>query len=98
MSIVRINQFQAAAGKEDELFHFLKSLNSYITSSKGCLSYEVLQNIDDAADFTVIEKWESVEAHQDSVSNFPQEDMEAAMSLFGGAPSGQYYTSGGSNA
>ena len=33
MNITRINEFQSAEGKEDELFDFLKSLVPYITSS-----------------------------------------------------------------
>ncbi|MGL1956636.1 MAG: antibiotic biosynthesis monooxygenase [Colwellia sp.] len=91
MSITRINQFKAAEGKETELFEFLQSLTSYITSSKGCLSYEVLQNSSDLSDFAIIEKWDSIDSHKKSVANFPQDEMLAAMSLFGGAPSGNYY-------
>ncbi len=91
MSITRINQFKAAEGKETELFEFLKSLTPYITSSAGCLSYEVLQNSDEPSAFVIIEKWDAIDSHKKSVENFPQEDMLAAMPLFGDAPSGNYY-------
>jgi len=91
MSITRINKFKAAEGKESELFAFLKSLTVYITSSKGCLSYEVLQNCEDKLSFAVIEKWDSIDCHKQSVANFPQEKMMAVMPLLGGAPSGNYF-------
>ena len=91
MSITRINKFKSAEGKETELLEFLKSLTSYITSSEGNLSYEVLQNNEDHSDFAIIERWKSIEAHRNSVDSFPKEEMLSAMSLFGGAPSGNYY-------
>ncbi|WP_440875835.1 putative quinol monooxygenase [Thalassotalea sp. PLHSN55] len=91
MSITRVNQFCSAPDKESELFAFLQSLNDYITSSEGCISYEVLQDLDDASRFVVIEKWQNVESHQASVANFPKDEMMAAMPLFSGAPTGSYY-------
>jgi quinol monooxygenase YgiN len=91
MSITRINKFKAAEGKERDLFDFLHSLTTYITSSEGCISYEVLQNSDELSNFAIIEKWETIDSHKNSVANFPQDKMLAAMPLFGGAPSGSYY-------
>lgn len=44
MGITRINEFQAAEGKAEELFTFLKSLIPYISSSEGCKSCEVLRS------------------------------------------------------
>ncbi|MBU2978775.1 antibiotic biosynthesis monooxygenase family protein [Alteromonas sp. C1M14] len=92
MSVTRINKFKSADGKEAELFDFLKSLTPYITSSEGNLSYEVLQNSEDQSDFVIIEKWESIQSHKNSVESFPKEQMQSAMSLFGGAPTGSYYS------
>jgi len=91
MNVTRINEFQAAEGKAEELFEFLKSLLPYITSSEGCESCEVLRNKDAQESFVVIEKWNSVESHQKSIESFPKEDMQAAMSLFGAPPKGGYY-------
>ena len=91
MSITRINNFKAAEGKEKELFDFLQSLRTYITSSQGCISYEVLQEDNDLSNFVIIEKWVSIDFHKKSVADFPQEKMLKAMPLFGGAPSGSYY-------
>ena len=91
MSITRINEFKSTENKDEELFEFLKSLIPYISSSEGCLSCEVLQNLDDRSNFVVLEKWESIEHHKQSIENFPKEDMQSAMSLFGAPPKGGYF-------
>src|SRR5665213_380453 len=91
MSIIRINEFQAAAGKGENLFSFLKSLVPYISSCEGCLSCEVLKHSDKTGEFVVLEKWSSIESHQKSLAGFPKEDMQAAMPLFGAPPKGAYY-------
>ncbi|AQS40573.1 hypothetical protein Sps_05510 [Shewanella psychrophila] len=91
--IVRIGEFQAAEGKSEELYLFLQSLSSYIIQSKGCVSYDLLRKQDSPESFAVIERWLSVEAHQASVDNFPKDQMQAAMPLFGGVPKGNYYLS-----
>lgn len=91
MMVTRINEFQAAEGKAEELFSFLKSLVPYISSSEGCTLCEVLRNRENPESFMVIEKWDSVESHKRSLENFPQEEMEAAMPLFGAPPKGGYY-------
>ena len=86
MAITRINEFQAAEGKEQELYAFLQGLIPYISSSEGNLQCDVLRKKDSKAHFVVLEKWESEEAHQESVANYPKEEMQAAMSLFGAPP------------
>lgn len=91
MSITRINEFQAAEGKADELFEFLKSLVPYISSSEGCMACQVLTNNDEQHKFIVIEEWQSIEYHKLSIEKFPKEKMQAAMTLFGSAPKGGYY-------
>ena len=91
MSITRINEFQAAEGKEEELFLFLKSLMPYISSSQGCLSCEVLRSEEDNNSFVVLEQWESIESHKKSIANFPKEKMLSAMPLFGAPPKGGYF-------
>lgn len=91
MSITRINEFNAAEGKSDQLFAFLKSLIPFITSSDGCTSCQLLRQQDDPNCFVVIEQWLSEACHQASIANFPQEQMQAAMPLFGSAPQGRYF-------
>lgn len=90
MEVTRINEFQASEGNSAELHGFLKSLMPYINSSQGCISCEVLQNIEDTTIFFVIEKWDSIEDHKKSIEGFPAEDMQSAMSLFASPPKGSY--------
>ncbi|MCM2679055.1 putative quinol monooxygenase [Echinimonas agarilytica] len=91
MTVTRINEFQAAEGKAEELFNFLTSLMSSISSSKGCLSCELLRHTESSRQFLVIEKWQSVEEHQASVQSFPKQEMQLAMQFLGAAPKGNYY-------
>lgn len=91
MSVLRVNKFEASVGKSEELYEFLCSLKSYITSSKGNISYDVARDFDKEGSFLVLEKWDTIESHTNSVQNFPKEEMSSAMSLFGAPPEGRYY-------
>ncbi|NVK39112.1 MAG: antibiotic biosynthesis monooxygenase [Gammaproteobacteria bacterium] len=91
MTVTRINEFEAAAGKAEELFQFLMTLKDYIAASKGCELCEVLRKNDNDAVFVVIEKWDSKESHKQSIEAYPQEKMAEAMPLFGLPPKGAYY-------
>lgn len=91
MKVTRVNEFRSSDGKAEELFDFLKSLKTYIASSAGCESCEVLQNCDDENLFLVLETWDSVDAHKESLAKYPKEKMAAAMSLIGGPPKGSFY-------
>jgi len=91
MEITRINSFQAAEGKNEQLFDFLFNLMSYISASAGNLSTELLRESGENGRFAVIEKWESAEAHQQSIAAYPKEKMQAAMPLFGAPPVGTTY-------
>lgn len=91
MAITRINEFKAVAGKAEQLHAFLKDLIPYISSSAGCQSCEVLVSSEDDHSFVVLEKWQSVDDHQQSVENFPKEQMSAVMPLLGAVPKGVYY-------
>lgn len=91
MNVTRIGETQARDGKEEELREFLFSILTIIRSSKGCQSVEMYQNRDDPARFMIIEEWESVEAHQDSVKNIPSEKLAKIRPLLASAPHGSYY-------
>jgi quinol monooxygenase YgiN len=91
MSVTRISEFRAQAGKEDALRDFLSSLVPAILSSDGCRSCQLLQGHDDVTRFVMIEVWDSIEAHQASVKNIPAEAFQGVMKLLAGAPSGEYY-------
>lgn len=92
MSITCINEFQAAEGKTEELYRFLTSLMSYISTSEGCHSCEVLRNIEIDNAFVVIEKWDSIDLHKKSLDNYPKSKMQSAMLLFGAPPKGGYFS------
>lgn len=92
-TITRVNHFSAATEKAAELQTFLSSLVPYITSCSGNIMCEVLRQHDNEDKFVVIEKWQDVESHQQSLASFPAEDMQAAMALFGQPPSGAGYIS-----
>ncbi len=91
MSITRINEFKAASGKGEELMTFLQSAKSYVTSSPGCASCEILRSQEEPEKIVVIEKWDSIESHKASVAGFPKLKMMAAISLVNGMPKGAYY-------
>lgn len=57
----------ARSGKEDEVKSILSSVVQPTHQEPGCLHYELLQNNDDAAEFMLIEEWETqvaLERHQ----------------------------------
>lgn len=91
MQVTRINEFQAADGKAEELWAFLQSLIPYISASPGCISCEALRNEEDPQLFVVLEKWASAAQHRASIAAYPKEKMLAVMPLFGAAPKGAYY-------
>ena len=91
MSIVRVNEFTASAKKSAELYTFLQALVPYITAAKGCISCELLKHHEHGEQFMMIERWDCIESHQLAITNYPQEDIQAVMSLFGVAPKGNYY-------
>jgi hypothetical protein len=39
----------------------------------------------------MIEHWYDIESHQLAITDYPQEEMQAAMSVFTTAPKGNYY-------
>ncbi len=57
--IVCIAQFTAKPGKEDEFIAALHSLMSPTHKEKGCIRYELNQNIDNPRVITFIEKFAS---------------------------------------
>lgn len=93
MTITRINEFEAVPSKGAELFAFLSELKAHIDSSPGCLSCEVLRKNDNDLILVVIEKWETKDAHRQSIESYPQEKMAEVMPLFALPPKGGYYHS-----
>jgi len=93
MTIARIYKLVATEGNQENLAGFLNDLAEDIRNIPGCLSYEVFNSHGETPHLIVIEKWESIEAHQSSSKHFPKEKMQSNASLFTGPPQGGYYSS-----
>ena len=92
MSITRIGETQAKPETTEALRDFLISIMPLIKSSQGCESVTLYQSHDDPTRFTMIEVWDSIEAHQASIKNIPPEKLTEIRPLLASAPSGNYFT------
>ena len=91
MAITRINEFQAKPEKAAALRDFLRSVIALVSEAPGCRSCTLLLHHDDPTRLAIIEVWDSVDAHQASVSRIPPGLMQQAQMLFAGPPQGAYY-------
>jgi len=91
MAITRINEFQAKPDKAAALRDFLRSVIARIRDAPGCRSCELLVQRDDPTRLAIIEVWDSVDAHQASVSRIPPDLLQQAQTLFAGPVQGAYY-------
>src|SRR5947207_11182069 len=82
MAITRINEFQSKPDKAAALRDFLRSVIARIIDAPGCQSCELLVQSDDPTRLAIIEVWDSVEAHQASVSRIPPSLLQQAQTLF----------------
>jgi len=89
--ITRINQFQAPPNKGTALRDFLRSIIALILDAPGCRSCELLSQHDDPTRFAIIEVWDSIAAHQASVSRIPPTLLQQAQTLFAAPAQGAYY-------
>ena len=91
MAITRINEFQATPDNAAALRDFLRSVIARIIDAPGCRSCELLVQRDDPTRLAIIEVWDSVEAHQASVSRIPVGLLQQAQTLFAVPARGAYY-------
>lgn len=91
MSMSRIGEMQAKEETIEELREFLLSIMPGIQSSEGCESVQLYQRADEPSRFMMIEVWDSIESHQASVKNIPQEKLGELQPLLAGSPSGSYF-------
>src|SRR6266705_2590912 len=91
MEITRINEFQAKPDQAAALRDFLRSVIARIIDAPGCRSCELLVQHDDPTRLAIIEVWDSVEAHQASVSRIPPGLLQQAQTLFAVPARGAYY-------
>ena len=92
MSVARINQFQAMAGKGADLQELLLSFVPAIRSTAGCESCQLLLSQGNVDRMVMLEVWESVEAHQAAVRNIPEADVKKLLALVAGPPKGGFYS------
>jgi quinol monooxygenase YgiN len=91
MAITRINEFQSKPDKAPALRDFLRWVIARILAAPGCRSCELLVQHDDPTRLAIIEVWDSVEAHQASVSRIPPSLLQQAQALFAVPARGAYY-------
>jgi quinol monooxygenase YgiN len=91
MSISRIGEVQAKPELVTELREFLLSIIPGIQASEGCESVQLYQREDDPSRFLMIEVWDTVESHQESVKNIPPEKLGEIRPLLATSPSGSYF-------
>jgi quinol monooxygenase YgiN len=96
MPITRINHFEAKSGREAELKAFLESVVGTIRSATGCRSVELLVALDRSSRLSIVETWDSVEAHQAAAKLIPPAMMQAFMPLLASPPNGEYFRAIGS--
>jgi quinol monooxygenase YgiN len=89
--ITRINYFEAKAGSADTLQQLLHAVTVTIQNSVGCVSCRLLRGVDNPAHLTIIEEWESVEAHQEAARRIPPDKLAEVMALLATPPSGSSY-------
>lgn len=56
-----VARFIAKADKVEEVKQILSDFVEPTRLEKGCIRYDLMQNADDASDFTFYEEWESIE-------------------------------------
>jgi quinol monooxygenase YgiN len=91
MSIVRINEFHAAAGADHALREFLSSIIAQIEGAPGCRGCELLVDPADSARLAIIETWDDVLSHQAAAGRIPREQYAAFQPLIAEPPRGRYY-------
>ncbi len=91
MSITRINTFRALDDKADALKKFLTALLPSIRASSGCQSCQLLQDQTIPARMVIIEVWDSIDAHHQSLQHVPRESIEEVKTMLASPPVGGYY-------
>ena len=79
MAIRVVAHLQAHPGKESELREVLEDLVVPTRQEAGCVSYEMLESLEDPAKFTFVEEWTSEDALQ---SHFETEHIQSALANF----------------
>ena len=93
MSITRVNEFVAQAGKAEALGRYLASIVPLIEAADDCLYCQLLRGFDNPSRFLVIETWESIAAHQLSVQGIDRKEFLREMASLAEPPRAEYFSS-----
>jgi len=93
MSIARIGECRAKEGQAEEVAEFIQSvIVPGVLSSTGCQSCEAWQSDDEPTRFTIIEIWDSVEAHQNAVMQIDPADIARFREIVAEMTSAGYFS------
>ncbi len=91
MSITRINEFRAIEGSSALLRDQIILLVPVIESAEGCLSCQLLQSQKSENHFILIEVWDDVHSHQESLKNVRPDVFHEVRKHLAVPPTGEYY-------
>ena len=91
MPITRVNEFHALPEKAADLRAFLEDVVLLIEDAPGCISVTLFAHHDDVTRFAIIEEWQSIDAHQASVTRIPPDKLNQVRTLIAEPPKGVYY-------
>jgi quinol monooxygenase YgiN len=93
MPITRINDFHAAAGREQALRAFLNSVLAIIRQTRGCQSVQLLVDREAPAHLVIVEVWDDIASHQAAAAAIPPEKLAEVRPLLAEPLKGRYYES-----
>lgn len=79
MTVVRHYIMTAIDGRGHELLAALQAIGTSVTLMPGCGGVEILRDIDVPDRFVLMERWDSVEAHQQCLSKLPQDLVDSLL-------------------
>ncbi|MCC7008166.1 MAG: antibiotic biosynthesis monooxygenase [Acidobacteria bacterium] len=91
MSITRLNHFEAKPGRGGDLRRFLEQVIDVIRLADGCRSCELLESTDVPEKLAIVEVWDNVASHRAAANRITPAQLQEAMALMAGPPSGAYY-------
>ena len=91
MSVTRLDDFRAIAGRGEELRESLAELLPARRARDGCLSIRLLEHETDPAHYTVVEVWSDRASHEAAAAEMPPAARRRIMTLLAEMPTGGYY-------
>lgn len=91
MSVTRIDEFRAIAGRGEDLRDALAQVLPERRQREGCLSLSLLEHETDPTRFVVIEVWRDRASHEAAAADMPPASGRRIMTLLAEMPSGGYY-------